>query len=372
VNVESPDDVVAAFRIGRFEIEPTRKLGSSVNPVRRLSHVGILELETSGGLRGMGVFEASPFPSALPPLEELVRSFADLLGPTLRGVHPHSFIHRIVRPPRGGHLRRLIYTQAVDQAMWDLAAKQIELPLWRMLGANEPTVPVYASAHDYSLSTEELVALIDEFRALGLRAVKLKVGYADADWERARVQAAWSALQPDLRLLLDANEAWSAKEAIKRMHGFHDDGVDVYWLEDPCLREDYAAIVEVRQGVPFSLINTGENLDVNQKRALLERRAVDVLNVHGWYSESLAAARLAAEFGIPVTVGNVLLDIGAPLAPALAGHTMMEYSLTGEDRLLEQPYELQSDGLLRLPETPGHGLALSAEYRAQLTERTLL
>lgn len=369
---ELRDDVVAAFRIGRFEIEMSRKLGSSVNPIRRVSHVGILELETSGGLHGMGVFEASPFPSALPPLEELSRSFSDLLGAKLKGVRPHSFVHRIVPPPRGGHLRRLIYTQAVDQAMWDLAAKQLQLPLWRMLGATDPTVPVYASAHDYSLTTEELVALIGEFRELGLRAVKLKVGYEDAGWERERVQAAWAELQPDLQLLIDANEAWSAKEAIKRMNRFHDDGVDVYWLEDPCLREDFAAIAEIRQGVPFSLINTGENLDVNQKRMLLERRAVDVLNLHGWYSETLASARLAAEFGIPVTVGNVLLDISAPLAPALVGHTMMEYSLTGEDRILEQPYELQAGGVLKLPDVPGHGLALNAAARAQLTEAQTL
>ncbi|HEY4346556.1 MAG TPA: enolase C-terminal domain-like protein [Gaiellaceae bacterium] len=365
---ELPGDVVAAFRIGRFEIETSRKLGSSVNPVRRVSHVGVLELETSDGLRGMGVFEASPFPSALPPVEELVRSFAALIAPKLRGVHPHSFVHKIVAPPRGGHLRRLIYTQAVDQAMWDLAAKQLRLPLWRMLGGTDPTVPVYASAHDYSLSTEELVALIGEFRALGLRAVKLKVGFDDAGWERERIQAAWAALHPDLLLLVDANEAWSAKEAIKRMHQFHDDGVCVYWLEDPCLREDYTAIAEIRQGVPFSLVNTGENLDVNQKRMLLERRAVDVLNLHGWYSETLASAQLAAEFGIPVTVGNVLLDIAAPLAPALVGHTMMEYSLTGEDRILEQPYELQAGGLLRLPDTAGHGLELNLAARDQLTE----
>jgi L-alanine-DL-glutamate epimerase-like enolase superfamily enzyme len=364
---EPEAEAVVAFRIGRFEIETSRKLGSSVNPVRRVSHVGILELETAGGHRGMGVFEASPFPSDLPPLSELARSFADLLGPKLRNVHPHTYIHRVVPPPRGGHVRRLIFTQAVDQAMWDLAAQQLQLPLWKMLGATEPTVPVYASAHDYSLSTEELVALIAEFRELGLRAVKLKVGYEDAGWERERMQAAWAALQPDLLLLVDANEAWSAKEAIKRMHRFHDDGVEVYWLEDPCLREDFGAITEIRQSVPFSLINTGENLDVNQKRALLEQRAVDVLNLHGWYTETLASARLAAEHGIPVTVGNVLLDISAPLAPALVGHTMMEYSLTGEDVILERPYELEPGGTLRLPNVPGHGLALSDEARAQLT-----
>ena len=361
-------DVVAGSRVGRFEIETSRKLGSSVNPVRRVSQLGIVELETAGGLVGTGVFEASPFPSELPPLAELERSFGALVAPAIRGVHPHAFVHRVSLPPRGGHLRRLIFTQAVDQAMWDLTAQQLDLPLWRLLGGSDPRVDVYASAHDYSLTTEETVGLIGDFRRRGLRAVKFKVGYADAGRELERLQAFSRALEPDGLMLLDANEAWSPKEAVLRMHRFHDAGVAVHWLEDPCLREDYVGIAEVCRGVPFSLINTGENLDLVQKRLLLEHRAVDVLNLHGWYSESLAAARLAAEYGVPTTIGNVLLDLSAPLAPALPSHTFMEYSLTGEDAILEQPYVLGADGVLTLPDTPGHGLRLNEESRTQLGE----
>jgi L-alanine-DL-glutamate epimerase-like enolase superfamily enzyme len=359
---------VAAYRLGRFEIPTSRKLGSSVNPVRRTSQFGILELETTEGAIGTGVFEASPFPSELPPLAELERSFASLVAPHLRGVHPHSFVHRIPLPARGGHLRRLIFTQALDQAMWDLAARQVELPLWRMLGGTDPSVSVYASAHDYSLTTEEVVQLVYEFEQRGLHAIKFKVGYDDAGWELERLQAIRGALGPDGVLLVDANEAWSPKEAIRRMHRCHDAGLGIHWLEDPCLREDYEGIAAVCRAVPFTLVNTGENLDFNQKRRLLEHGAVDVLNLHGWYSESLHAARLATEYGIPTTIGNVLLDISAPLAAAIPSHTFMEYSLTGEDAVLEQPYALGGDGTLTLPELPGHGLALNDRARAELGE----
>ena len=151
------------------------------------------------------------------------------------------------------------------------------------------------------------------------------------------------------------------------MHRFHDARIDVHWLEDPCLREDFAGIAEVCRAVPFTLINTGENLDLTGKRLLLEHRAVDVLNLHGIYSETIHAARLAAEFGIPVTVGNVLLDMSAPVAAALPAHTMMEYSMTGEDAILEKPFELDAGGFLRLHDVPGHGLELNAASRAELS-----
>jgi L-alanine-DL-glutamate epimerase-like enolase superfamily enzyme len=362
------DDQLVGYRVGRYEIETSRKLGSSVNPVRRISQLGVIELETASGLCGFGVFEASPFPSELPPLEELERSFRSLVAPTLENLHPQSFVHRIPLRPRGGHLRRLIFTQAVDQAVWDIVAKQAGIPLWRLLGGNTPLVPVYASAHDYSLSTTELTELIADFRKRGLTSVKFKIGYDDEAWELERLLAAWEAVGPQGKLLIDANEAWSPKEAIRRMHRFHDAGIEVYWLEDPCLREDFDGIAQVCREVPFSLINTGENLDLTGKRLLLERQAVDVLNLHGWYSETIHAARLAADFGIPITIGNVLLDMSAPLAAALPSHTMMEYSMTGEDAILEEPFALGANGLLHLHDVPGHGLALNSEARTQLTK----
>jgi L-alanine-DL-glutamate epimerase-like enolase superfamily enzyme len=361
-------DRLAAFRIGRFELKTSRKLGSSVNPLRQVSHVGVLELETAGGVRGLGVFEASPFPSELPPRDELVRSFASLVAPTLVDVHPQTFLHRLSPRPRGGHLRRLIFTQAVDQAIWDIAAKQLGLPLWYLLGGDKGSVPVYASAHDYSHSNDEIVELVTQFRERGIHAIKFKIGYKDETWELARLTTIWQALGPDGKLLIDANEAWSPKEAVRRMHRFHDAGIDIYWLEDPCLKDDFKGIAEVCRAVPFSRINAGENLDLTGKRLLLEHRAVDVLNLHGWYSETVQAAQMAVEYGIPVTIGNVLLDLSAPLAAALPSHTMMEYSMTGEDVIVEKPFQLDKKGILHLHDVPGHGLSLNRAAREDLSE----
>jgi L-alanine-DL-glutamate epimerase-like enolase superfamily enzyme len=56
----------------------------------------------------------------------------------------------------------------------------------------------------------------------------------------------------------------------------------------------------------------------------------------------------------------------------LPSHTMMEYSMTGEDVILEEPFRLGEDGILHVHEVPGHGLELNAEARQQLSKTQTL
>ncbi len=111
-------------------------------------------------------------------------------------------------------------------------------------------------------------------------------------------------------------------------------------------------------------VNSGEYLDLRGKRRLIEARGVDILNVHGNISDVMRAGWLAAEHGIPVSLGNTMLEVGVHLAAALPEVDWLEYSFQNYNHLVEQPIEMR-DGYAIAPERPGHGLVLSESARRE-------
>ena len=179
----------------------------------------------------------------LPPLAELERIFRTEVWPNLKGQDAHIYTHRMARP-RGGNIGKgsPMFGQPVDQAMWDLAAKSLDMPLYRLLGGTSNRVRAYASGLDFHLSTDEVVAFFAEAARQGFTAFKIKVGHPDLTWDLARLKAIAAAVGPGATLMVDANEAWSPKEAIRRAHAYRDAGFNIYWIEDPCLRDDFAGL----------------------------------------------------------------------------------------------------------------------------------
>ena len=351
---------LAGYRLTRYQFPRSRVIGDS--QVRSdTHHIGTLELEDGEGRTGLGYFGALLFP--LPPLAELERVFATEVWPGLEGQSPFALTNRLARP-RGGNIRSHPFSQAVNQALWDLQGKALGLPLYRLLGGATNRVRAYASGLDFHLATEEAADFFARAARRGFTAFKIKVGHPDLAWDLARLAAISHAVGPDATLMVDANEAWSPKEAIRRAYAYRDAGFAIYWIEDPCLRDDFAGLARVAQEVPFSHINSGEYLDLRGKRALLEHRAVDILNVHGNVNDTMQAAWLAAEYGIPVSLGNTPFEVGVHLACALPEAHWLEYSFQDYERLLEEPIAFEGSYAIA-PDRPGHGLALAEAARRE-------
>ncbi len=350
--------VVESYQLTRFQFPRARIIGDS--QVRADMHyIGALELRDSDGQVGLGFFGALFFP--LPPLSELDRVFAAEVWPGLHAQSPFALTNRVVRP-RGGNIRSHIFAQAVDQALWDLQGKQLGLPLYRLLGGTSNRARAYASGLEFHLPTDEVRAFFAAARQRGFTAFKMKVGHPDLAWDLARLKAVAEVIGPGATLMVDANEAWSPKEAVRRAYAYRDAGFDILWIEDPCLRDDFAGLARVVQEVTFAHINSGEYLDLRGKRQLLEHRAVDILNVHGHITSTIQAAWLAAEYGIPVSLGNTMFELGVHMAAALPENPWIEYSFQSYDALIEQTVQFEG-GYAIAPERPGHGLTLSEAAR---------
>ncbi len=353
--------VVSDFAITRFSFARDRVIGDSQVRIDQC-HVGALELFTEDGSGGLGFFSNLFHP--LPDRDELVRCFRAEAMPGLAGQPPAGLVHRVLRP-RGGNNRALPhgFGEAIDQALWDLAAQQAGLPLWRYLGGITPKVRAYASGLDFHLSDRDFERFFAAARQQGFDAFKIKVGHPDLAWDLARLRRL-AATVGTATIMVDANEAWTPKEAIRRLHAFRDAGFDILWVEDPCLRDDFDGLRQVGEAVPFTHLNTGEYLDLAGKRRLIQARAVDILNVHGRISDVLRAGWLAAEHGLRLSLGNTAQELGVHLAAALPEADWLEYSFQNYRHLVETPVEIH-DGWAVAPDRPGHGLTLAATARTE-------
>jgi L-alanine-DL-glutamate epimerase-like enolase superfamily enzyme len=326
-------------------------------------HCAALELVCNDGTTGLGFLLSLFHP--LPDCSEIERAFRLEALPGLLGKPPAGLIHRVSRP-RGGNNRALSlgFGEATDQALWDLAAKQAGLPLYRYLGGTNPRVRAYASGLDFHLSDAQYVAFFRQAKALGFSAFKIKIGHPDLAWDLKRLRLLDEAVGKGATVMVDANEAWTPKEAIRRLHAYRDAGHDILWIEDPCIRDDYDGLRQVSEAVPFANINTGEYLDLRGKRLLIEARGVDILNVHGKPSDVMRAGWLAAEYGVRVSLGNTFLELGVHMAAALPEVDWLEYSFQNYNHLVEAPIVFE-DGFAIAPDRPGHGLTLSKAAREE-------
>jgi L-alanine-DL-glutamate epimerase-like enolase superfamily enzyme len=356
---------IVGYTLTRFQFARDRVIGDSQVEARHV-HAVAVELHAEDGETGLGFAQTLFTP--MPPLAECEAVFGSEVWPGLEGEAALGLVHRIERP-RGGNRRAptIPFGEAVQVALWDLAARQAGMPLWRMLGGRRDRVRAYASGLDFHLPDTAYLDLFGQAADQGYEAFKIKVGHRDFDRDLHRLDILTQAVGRDRLVMVDANEAWSPKEALGRVERIQEllaaSGHRLLWVEDPILRDDFDGLRMLRAGFRDTELNSGEYLDVSGRRALLEARACDMINVHGRVGEVMQIGWLAADIGISVSLGNTFLEMGVHAACALPEVRWMEYSFQNYDHLVDEPIEIR-DGWAHAPERPGHGLTLSESARA--------
>jgi len=203
---------------------------------------------------------------------------------------------------------------AVDNALWDLKARLLDLPLVTLLGAVRENLPVYGSGGFTSYSHDQLQEQLADWVEQGIPRVKMKIGRelaADVD----RVEAARQAIDVNAELFVDANGAYSRKQALALAYNFRE--FDVTWFEEPVSSDDLEGLRILRDdGPPGMDISAGEyGYDLTYFKRMLEAGAVDVLQADatrcGGITGFLQAAVLCEAFHVPMS---------SHCAPALHAH----------------------------------------------------
>jgi L-alanine-DL-glutamate epimerase-like enolase superfamily enzyme len=203
---------------------------------------------------------------------------------------------------------------AVDVALWDLKAKVLGVPLVTLLGAVRDGVPVYGSGGFTSYSVAELKEQLGGWAGEGMKWVKMKIGRHPAE-DVKRVRAAREAIGPDVGLFVDANGAYTRKQALAQAGRFAESGVA--WFEEPVSSDDLRGLRLIRDRAPAGMdIAAGEyGYDLPYFRRMLQAGAVDVLQADATRCAGitgfLRVEALCEAFGLPLS---------AHTAPSLHAH----------------------------------------------------
>lgn len=122
---------------------------------------------------------------------------------------------------------------AVDMALWDLKGKILGVPVHRLLGSSRNRIACYLAGGYYrdGKTLADLEQEMKVYREQGYQAIKMRVGGASLDEDVERVATAREALGPDIKLMVDANEAYDSETAIRAAARFA--AYNLYWFEDP-------------------------------------------------------------------------------------------------------------------------------------------
>jgi L-alanine-DL-glutamate epimerase-like enolase superfamily enzyme len=253
---------------------------------------------------------------------------------------------------------------AVDLALWDLKARLLGLPLCRLLGMANDRVPVYGSGGFTAYPLEHLTAQLAGWAQDGIPRVKMKVGSSPVD-DPARVRAAREAIGDTVELFVDANGAYTRKQALELAERFRSEAA-VSWFEEPVSSDDLEGLRLMRDRAPAGMeIAAGEyGYDAPYFARMLGDGAVDVLQADvtrcAGITELLRIDGLCRAHSMPLSLH---CGPGIHLHPGLALQQLvhLEYfhdHVRIEHLLFDGVVEPREGALFPNLDRPGNGLEL--------------
>jgi L-alanine-DL-glutamate epimerase-like enolase superfamily enzyme len=316
-----------------------------------VTEVPLVVLETDEGIEGIGMGSHHDLDRIFPALEgQDPRSVSSLYD---------AMLARVFKTGHAGATFGGI--GAFDMALWDLKAKAAGEPLWRLLGGADRFVTGYASGLDIALDDDELAAFYTRMAERGFTGGKLKGGRdAEADVRRLRILAdVLGANTPRPALMLDANESWNLKQAVRYVTEV-ERAVDLTWIEEPLRRWDAAGHARLSSSVRAA-VATGENLTgLEQFRPLFDAHALDIAQAGAVWgiTHFLRVALVAHSRDLPVSpVGLTANYAVTGAAAAVPNH------LSAEIQDLGAPFGVTldqhiADGGVVLGDEPGVGVSI--------------
>ena len=362
---------IVSYEMGIVRIPLHTPFKTALRTVERVEDV-VVKLTADDGTVGFG--EAPPTKAITgEDLESIQRAIRECIVPALRALPEDADVRAVLTCIQECCAGNMSAKAAVDIAVHDLAARQAHLPLYRYLmrvygiGGEEPSRPVLHT--DLTISVNAVSQMQEDARIAlrrGFRSVKIKVG-REGEKDLERIRAIRDAVGDDAAILVDANQGWTAKEALSVLQRAQELGLNLSLVEQPVPAADLAGMAAVTAGTTYPVAADESCFHPEDARRIFEMGAADLVNIKlmkcGGLMEAQKIADYARSAGKHCMVGCMLesgIAVGAAAHFAAAqGDLVTVTDLDGPMLCAENPYAGGTvfDGPeIRLNRSPGLGI----------------
>ena len=271
------------------------------------------------------------------------------------------------------HIVRLIQTcimknysakAAVEMAVYDLFAQLYKAPLYKVLGGGVPKITT-----DITISVDYIDKMVaDSLSAIerGFETLKVKVG-KDIGVDIERVKAIYAAVEGKALIRLDANQGWTAKEAVYALHKLEDAGVRLELVEQPVKAYDPEGLKYITERVHTPVMADESSFGPREVIELIKMRAADIINIKlmktGGIANAIKIADICSFYDMQCMIGCMLegsISVAAAVHVAVAkSDVITKIDLDGPSLCSFDPVKSSvrfNDADITIEDAPGLGI----------------
>ena len=351
---------IQSIEQGRIRIPLARPFKTALRSVNEINDVAVRITADTGEV---GYGEAPPTAVITgDTIGSITEAIEGYIAPSITGMDVEN-LDGIMARLHSCILKNTSAKAAVDMAVYDLWGKRFGAPLHKLLGGYRTELET-----DITISVnpiDEMVAdSLDAVRQ-GFRILKVKVGKEGrADVERiAKIR---EAVGPDVKIRVDANQGWNAKDSVRIISAMEDRGLDIELVEQPVPAHDLKGMHDVTTNVQTPILADESVFSAQDAAKIIHTRSADLINIKlmktGGIHGALKICDMAEAFGVECMIGCMLeskLAVSAAAHLAAARRVITRADLDGPSLCTLDPYEGGPEfvgGVIRMNDGPGLGI----------------
>ncbi len=329
---------ITDVRIGKISVPLRVPFKTALRTVNSVEDV-IVEIHTDTGAVGYG--EAPPTGAVTGDTTgAIIGALKDHIIKTIAGRDVDEF-EDLLQAVQKCVVKNTSAKAAVDMALWDLYGQLYKIPVYKMMGGARKSIvtDITISVNDPEEMARDAVNAIER----GYDCLKVKVG-ANPALDVARLEAVRKAVGPDTCIRIDANQAWSPKEAVRILNNMQEKGLDIEFVEQPVKAHDFEGMKYVTERSYVPVLADESVFSPEDAMKIMQMGAADLVNIKlmkcGGLYNALKIASAAEVYGVECMIGCMLeakVSVNAAVHLACAKNIITKIDLDGPVLCSEDP-----------------------------------
>ena len=353
--------IITQIRLGRISVPLRTPFKTALRTVSSVEDV-IVEIHTDCGAVGYG--EAPPTGVITGDTTgAIIGAIRDHIAGHLIGRNVDEF-ETLLQTVQNSIVHNSSAKAAVDMALWDLYGQLYSIPVYKLMGGarKQITTDITISVNDPEMMVQDALRAV----ARGYDCLKMKVG-VNPELDVARLRAVRAAVGKDITIRIDANQAWTPKQAIRILNNMQEQGLEIELVEQPVKACDLEGLKYVTDHSYVPVLADDSVFSPADAMTILKMGAADLINIKlmkcGGLYNALKIASAAEIYGVSCMIGCMLeakISVNAAVHLACAKNIITKVDLDGPVLCSEDPIlggAVFDEKQITVSDAPGLGIA---------------